>query len=134
MGSGMWAPERTPICLAEPDWPAPGGARSVFSFFLPLFCVCACVCMCSDTHTQLLGRAKPRTMNDNRGKVWSKPREPALPAHPPLNHQRMGLGMCNVCHVAGGLGGKGEGRGWRGWQDLNGKLKNSDLTVPQWEP
>lgn len=41
MGSGMRAPERTPVCLAEPDWPSsPGGARSVFSCSLRLVCVC----------------------------------------------------------------------------------------------
>lgn len=62
MGSGMRAPERTPVCLAEPDWPSsPGGARSVFSCSLRLVCVCPRVHprVLRHTHTAA-GRAEHR--------------------------------------------------------------------------
>lgn len=62
MGSGMRAPERTPVCLAEPDWPSsPGGARSVFSCSLRLVCVCLRVHPRVLRHThRAAGRAEHR--------------------------------------------------------------------------
>lgn len=69
MGSGMWAPERTPHLPAEPDWPLPGGTRSVFSFSLSV-CVHVYLHVLRHTHTHSCWvEPSTGTTNDNREKV-----------------------------------------------------------------
>ena len=88
MGSGMWAPERTPHLPAEPDWPLPGGTRSVFSFSLSFVCVHAYLHVHTHTyththththtHTRLTGQSQAQGPFMTTGKRYElSPREPA---------------------------------------------------------
>lgn len=73
MGSGMRVPERTPICLAEADWPSPGGLE-VFSHSpsLSFVCVHSTVYLCAFRHAHTQNcQAEPSlgAISDNREKV-----------------------------------------------------------------